>query len=131
MTKSKFVPVSDESNVLRKGKLDVERKLLLLLLLSRMAPSSKFINNVFHDTFGQIYYGISSSNSVFYGNICFNNGYGRIQSGHNMLTGAENGCTNLLIVSNILYYPVDTDNRANLTVGHGGQPVYPSADGFA
>ena len=95
------------------------------------APSSKFINNVFHDTFGQIYYGISSSNSVFYGNICFNNGYGRIQSGHNMLTGAENGCTNLLIVSNILYYPVDTDNRANLTVGHGGQPVYPSADGFA
>ncbi len=149
------------------------------------APSSKFINNIFHDSYGQIEYGVSSSNSIFYGNIvmnmgeqcldnergvgvytqnregtreltdnivaqnilngidvwssgnsyinnytlegniCFNNGYGKIQGGRNMLTGAGNGCTNLLLVSNILYYATDTRNRANLIVGHGGQSYAP------
>ena len=149
------------------------------------APSSRFINNYFHDSYGQIEYGNSSSNSVFYGNvvlnlgeqcldtergvgiyaqnrdgtreitdnivaqnilngvdvwssgnayinnftvegnICFNNGYGKIQGGRNMLSGAGNGCTNLLMVSNILYNPFDSFNRANLIVGHGGQSYAP------
>ncbi|HAM72391.1 MAG TPA: hypothetical protein DCM86_12185 [Verrucomicrobiales bacterium] len=149
------------------------------------AASSKFINNIFHDSFGQIEYGVSSSNSLFYGNIvlnmgeqcsdtergvglyaqnqngtrdivdnivgqvilngidiwssgnafinnftadgnvCFNNGYGKYQGGRNMLSGAGNGCTNLLMVSNILAYCKDSYNRPNLIVGHGGQSFSP------
>jgi hypothetical protein len=149
------------------------------------APYSRFINNIFHDSFGQIEYGISSSNSLFYGNIvlnmgeqcsdnergvglytqnrdgtrdvvdnivgqiilngidvwssgnafinnftvegniCFNNGYGKLQGGRNLLSGAGNGCTNLLMQSNVLYYCSDSYNRPNLIVGHGGQSLAP------
>ena len=42
-----------------------------------------------------------------------------------MLSGAGNGCTNLLMVSNILAYCKDSYNRPNLIVGHGGQSFSP------